>query len=221
MPHPDRPPSTASVLAVAFALAAGAASAQSTGTVRGIVVDTAGQAIGPAQVVARGTALGALVDSTGAFVVTGLPLGRHDFEVRAVGYDRWVGETWLRAPGDTIELRVALVPTPIELASICTPHTAPSLVVTVVDSLTSEPPGGTARVVVRDGSFEAELPVGGWDATGRVRAYRGPPEREGTFTVEVEAPGFLPWRRTGVVVGRRNPCNVDTQALTARLRRQP
>ena len=69
----------------------------------------------------------------------------------------------------------------------------------VVDARTSQTPIGTV-VTVADGEYRETL-----TQTGRV--YVGAVERPGTYSVVVEAPGYMRWTRENVRVVRGGSCS--------------
>ncbi|HEX2211635.1 MAG TPA: hypothetical protein VHG93_28365 [Longimicrobium sp.] len=86
-----------------------------------------------------------------------------------------------------------------------------SLEVTVVDSLTGQSlvPGARGRWIVgtyTDSLFTAGSTLVGYGLTGR-------------NTVLIEAPGYWPWARSDIQV-RRDECDIETVAVTARMQRQ-
>src|SRR5207249_3072212 len=71
--------------------------AQSTGTIRGRVLDTGGQRpIADAQISVVGTQLGAITNAAGEYVVSNVPSGPRQVRVRRIGFraeDRTVSVT--------------------------------------------------------------------------------------------------------------------------------
>lgn len=97
---------------------------------------------------------------------------------------------------------------------VCTMEARSSFAITVVDSVSGQnlAPGATVRVTA--GAFSDTLTTPGPGAT----AYSGGVyERPGTYTVAVTRPGYLPWQRSGVAVGR-DECHVIPYQTTVRLR---
>ncbi|MEO7648445.1 MAG: SusC/RagA family TonB-linked outer membrane protein [Gemmatimonadaceae bacterium] len=76
----------------AFALCAASAApalAQSTGVIRGRVIESGSQrGVAEAQVTITGTTLGAVTNANGDFTITGVPAGAHELSVRRIGYGR-------------------------------------------------------------------------------------------------------------------------------------
>ena len=63
--------------------------AQSTGVVRGRVVESGSQrGVAEAQVTITGTTLGAVTNANGEFTISGVPAGTHELSVRRIGYGR-------------------------------------------------------------------------------------------------------------------------------------
>ncbi len=104
-----------------------------------------------------------------------------------------------------------LLPTLLLLAAcgdnlLCTTEARAGVSVTVVDAATNQPIP-EYRGIVRDGSYSDSLRFGG-------AAY----ERAGTYSVTVEADGYLTWTRAGVVV-TDGACHVNGVALRAEMLR--
>lgn len=87
------------------------------------------------------------------------------------------------------------------------------IVLTIVDGATGDPIV-EATVIATEGSYSetVNLPSNPPAPGHAVLAF----ERPGTYRVEVQAPGYLPWVMQGVRVSR-DACHVETVALTARL----
>lgn len=89
------------------------------------------------------------------------------------------------------------------------------IVLTIVDGAT-ENPIEEATVIATEGSYSetVNLPSSPPAPGHAVLAF----ERHGTYRLEVQAPGYLPWVMSSVRV-YRDDCHVETVALTARLTR--
>jgi len=87
------------------------------------------------------------------------------------------------------------------------------IVLTIVDGATGNPIE-EATVIATDGSYSeaVNLPSSPPAPGHAVLAF----ERPGTYRVEVQAAGYLPWVMSSVRVSR-DDCHVETVALTARL----
>ncbi len=84
--------------------------------------------------------------------------------------------------------------------------------VTVLDRQTRQTPAG-AVVTVTDGEYRETLVRSGG-------VFAGAPERTGSYTVIVEAPGYVRWTRENVNVIRRGSCNyLQRVTLTSDLER--
>ena len=77
-----------------FALSAGAAYAQYTGTIQGSVTDPAGALVVGAEIAVVNTATGetrnAITNAEGAYVVTALPPGTYDVHIKQAGFSEFV-----------------------------------------------------------------------------------------------------------------------------------
>ena len=85
---------------------------------------------------------------------------------------------------------------------------------TVRDSVTNIPAGHGATVTVHDGSYSDSLRLVGYpsDSLG----FQGATERPGTYTIDVQKAGYLPWSRVGVVV-RAGSCHVIPVSVEVRV----
>ena len=79
-------PALAIGLAAAIATAAPPLAAQTTGVVRGTIVQQAGLPVANAQVAIVGTTLGAVTNAAGAYQITAVPAGAQTVRVRMLGY---------------------------------------------------------------------------------------------------------------------------------------
>ena len=92
----------------------------------------------------------------------------------------------------------------------------PAVLLTVVDSTTGLRPSTNLVVQWNNGVHSGTLPV---------EAANGPPiqlpvavDETGTFAVTVDAAGYMPWTRNGIVVARSGRCgDIETKTLTAKL----
>lgn len=91
--------------------------AQGTASVRGRVVDGAGQGVAYAQVFLVPGGWGTTADREGRFVLRGVPAGRHRLEIWQVGYAPEVRELVVGV-GEDLVLEVALAATPLTLPGI-------------------------------------------------------------------------------------------------------
>jgi hypothetical protein len=102
------------------------------------------------------------------------------------------------------------------LSVVCTAELRPGISIAVQDSVTGVAPTGSGSTTFRawdstySDSVTYPLLVSGWGTAG---------ERAGVYSVTVDATGFAPWRRDGIVV-TRGICHVRTVQLVARLQRR-
>jgi hypothetical protein len=101
---------------------------------------------------------------------------------------------------------------------VCLDYAAAGLNVTAVDSITGTTVTSVPiTVVAREGSYT--------ETETRTLPVTTPPtsigmvwERAGTYTVEVTAPGYAPWTRSGVLVAE-DECHVIGVLVAAKLQR--
>lgn len=100
----------------------------------------------------------------------------------------------------------------------CTLNTLPAIEVEVRDAGSGEPLSVTPRGVTRDGGFEDSLRVSNRtiDDPPLVLTMIGADERAGTYVVQLEAEGSLPWDTSGIRAVR-DECHVRTVTFTAAL----
>jgi len=112
--------------------------------------------------------------------------------------------------------RPALLQATGTLAVACTMDARAGINLTMVDSVSGAAPSGPGamRLKVTDGAYGDSLRtvtlIAGWGAAF---------ERAGTYTATVDADGYLPWRKDGIVVAR-GLCHVRPVSVTARLVRR-
>jgi TonB family protein len=160
------------VLAITFALSAGAFAQTATAVLTGMVVDAATQSpLGEAVVIARSPALPGeqtvVTDSSGAFEMTLLPAGTYSLAVTRDGFQTYSPEG-LVLKGGKMRVRIAVLPVP-------TPATVAAAAVEFNDTMTvpamiSGPsPEYTAEAVDRgvEGNMQVRCVV---TAEGQVRA---------------------------------------------------
>ena len=92
----------------------------------------------------------------------------------------------------------------------------PGIFLTIVDGATGNPIEGEVTVIATEGSYSETVSPPAFPPAPRTAALAF--ERSGTYRVEVQAAGYLPWVMSGVRVSRGD-CSVETVALTARLTR--
>ncbi len=182
-------------------------------TIQGVVVDrSSGQPIPGAQIWFAGTKTGTLSDSLGRFTLEAPAAGEHEVLVQLIGY---VTERFRASLNDVggVAARVAMTVSDIIL---CPLSAGPPL------------PVGMARVVVRDvltgigPSSSVTIHVRGergeWTGLGQVRfnrsVYAAAGEGTGPFEVEVQAAGYQPWARSGVVI-ETDECGITSPPLQA------
>jgi hypothetical protein len=125
----------------------------------------------------------------------------------------------------TIGLLPCLVVLPLtgcmDLGS-CTLNIEPGVEVAVRDLTTQEHLATTPRGVVREGAYEDSLEI--WSVTAdvppRVITLVGADEREGIYSVHVEAEGYEAWDTSGVRV-TGDDCHVRTARFTAAMSSVP
>jgi hypothetical protein len=112
--------------------------------------------------------------------------------------------------------RPAMLQATGRLVLTCTMVAYAGLSLQMVDSASGVAPSGLGvmRLKVTDGVYVDSLNtvtlIGSWASAW---------ERAGTFIATVDADGYLPWRKDGIVV-TRGLCHVRTTAVTARLVRR-
>jgi len=99
----------------------------------------------------------------------------------------------------------------------CSASVEPAVVVEIRDARTGVPLAGSARGVVRDGAYVDSLrPHGGAGTPYVLMSRAAAKERPGTYSVNVQAPGYQVWTLDGVVVSS-DQCHVRTRRLRAEL----
>jgi len=102
------------------------------------------------------------------------------------------------------------------LSLACTMEARAGINVGIVDSVSAAAPSGLGvmRLKVTDGTYSDSLRtvtlLGNWASAW---------ERSGSFTATIDADGYLPWRKDGIVV-TRGLCHVRPTSVTARLVRR-
>lgn len=102
------------------------------------------------------------------------------------------------------------------LTLLCQMYAAAGVTLTLVDSVSGAAPSGPGTVLLKvtDGTYSDSLRtltlIGFWGAAF---------ERVGTYTATVDADGYQPWRKDGIVV-TRGLCHVRPVSVTARLVRR-
>ena len=111
-----RPVARAVALLAMLVVPIGAAAAQSTGTIRGRVIDASSQRPVPeAQVSVTGTTLGSVANANGDYVITNVPAGQREVTVRRIGYTRQSRTVTVGAGVDTrVEFSMAVSATQLE-----------------------------------------------------------------------------------------------------------
>jgi hypothetical protein len=92
------------------AAASGVSAQDTTGSVRGTVVDHIGQPIANAQVFLLGTRLAALSNEDGSYVIDSIPAGTYDVQWQFIGYMPHRKDGIRIVAGHTLEFDVALEP---------------------------------------------------------------------------------------------------------------
>src|SRR5687768_18416007 len=87
------------------------------GVVRGVATDTAGAPLAGIQVVLEGSTRRAMTRADGRFEFRGISPGSRTVRARGIGYTE-VSRTFDLGPGDAVDLTLALIRLPIEVASL-------------------------------------------------------------------------------------------------------
>ena len=95
-----------------FLAASCAVLAQTTGAIRGTVVDDDGKPVAGATVRIIGTTRGAITKADGSFQVAGVPVGHYEITATSVSYAPFTSSLTVEA-GDTEEIHATLSPRPI------------------------------------------------------------------------------------------------------------
>ena len=97
------------VLLLVLVFAALSGLAQTTQTIRGVVIDkTSEKPIPGVTVIITGTQLGAVTDSAGRYTLTAVPLGRHQLSYGSAGYTTVSLQQILVTAGKEVVLDIAL-----------------------------------------------------------------------------------------------------------------
>jgi hypothetical protein len=105
---------------------------------------------------------------------------------------------------------------------ICTLSVEPGIAIQVRDRTTSGFLSTAPRGVVREGTFQDSLRVGGVtaDVPPLVTMLIGADERGGRYTAHLEADGYQPWDTAGIRV-TEGECHVRTVSFTAAMEPVP
>ena len=103
---------------------------------------------------------------------------------------------------------------------ICTTSVEPGVVVEIRDAVDDAPLAAGAAAWVREGTFSDSLRAYGVTESGALLSRAGADEREGTYEVRVNHPGYATWEQSSVRV-TGDGCHVETVQLQARLLRAP
>ena len=98
----------------------------------------------------------------------------------------------------------------------CPGDVAPGIVVQVRDAATEVSVAALARGEIRSGSYTDSLAPYEVDAEGILTSLTAGRGRPGTYEIRIEAEGYHPWVRTGVVVGSY-ACGAVTENVRADL----
>jgi Carboxypeptidase regulatory-like domain len=143
-------------------------------------------------------------DSVGRFQIVDLPSERLLFVFRLIGY---------RIVSDTIDMhrgvaaRIALVENTLRLCTCLVPPDVPAVTVLVRDALTNRAPEVSVTFRLRDGSFTVDTVAPAPTSSDSVLELNLKPCREGTYWVEVSAPGYKTWRARDVKAAAINCVN--------------
>lgn len=92
--------------------------AEDVGSVQGKVVDAVtGQPLAYANVAIQGTNLGVMTERDGAFLISVVPVGRHEVKVSMIGYETIIDGVQVE-PGQTTEISIALTATALDMDEI-------------------------------------------------------------------------------------------------------
>ena len=97
---------------------------------------------------------------------------------------------------------------------MCTMQAVAALNVDAIDSATGAPATKGSSVVARSATYADSTQAPAPNDQFVSLAY----EKAGTYTVTVTKPGYKPWSKSGVVVGR-DECHVLPERVTAKLQR--
>ncbi|HEY0972238.1 MAG TPA: TonB-dependent receptor [Gemmatimonadales bacterium] len=159
-------------LSLGLVFAGRAALAQTTpvadASIRGRVLDLAGQPVAQAQVVAQdeatGTERGSIVDGDGRYTLRGLAVGRYTVRVRALGFQPAVQTGRALAAGETLTLDFSLAPAATALTQqVVTATRSPVSIAAVpgaVTVVTQQQIEAQTRTVPRLGPMLAQLVPG-------------------------------------------------------------
>jgi hypothetical protein len=113
--------------------------------------------------------------------------------------------------------RPAMLETTGTLTLVCTMEMRAGITLTLLDSVSGVQLSGTGdvRLKVTDGMYTDSLRT----VVVLIGFWGGAYERAGTYTATVDADGYLPWRKDGIVV-TRGLCHVRTVSVIARLVRR-
>lgn len=189
----------------------------------GKVVNDSGSPVTGLQIILDGKR--ATTDSAGRFEYLDVPAGWHTIDVERSGSER-VHEIEKTVDGSglaiAIQLRARTARTE-RLVEFCTTELRMNVGVVVhpvrlpLTSMLGIPRGIAIRVV--DGSYDDTIygDSSTRETNGDLRVSSGGQrERPGDYTVEVTAPGFRPWRRTGIHVAQ-GKCHITSQSVEVTL----
>ena len=126
-----------------------------------------------------------------------------------------------RMTGVTLLLLILFIAScedPVVPVPICSDEYRYGLEIRVVDKETGGPTGLGAWAVVTDGEYEELALCEDRGPLGVAALAAG--ERAGTYTISIEAEGYLEWRREGVRV-TADRCHVRTVEIIAELEPDP
>lgn len=121
------------------------------------------------------------------------------------------------AAARSLRTRPAMLQATGTLTLACTMEARAGITLTLVDSTTGVPLSGPGdmRLMVTDGMYRDSLRT----VVALIGFWGGAYERVGTYTATVDADGYQPWRKDGIVV-TRGLCHVRPVSVTARLVRR-
>lgn len=175
----------------------------SAGEIRGWVFGDHGGPIQGAQVYVEGSRTGTVSGPDGSFVLHGVAPGERRVRFQMIGY-RAITEMMI-VPSDVGIVVVAVLESQV-IGGRCGDlrFRGDGIYVRVLDATTGEPlrKPVTVRLTKHNQSWEqtTDLSQGPPGAT-MLAALRHRIEEEGEYQIEVEAEGYLPWRKAGVELG--------------------
>jgi hypothetical protein len=143
-------------------------------------------------------------DNRGRFRITDLPPGMTVLVFRLIGYKPIIDTLDMHAG---VAMRVALVEQTLTLCACDVLPDVPAVTVLVRDALTNRAPEVPVTFRLRDGTFTADTVALAPASADSVLELNLKPCRDGTYLVEVSAPGYETWRARDVKAAAMNCVN--------------